>query len=167
MVAAIGWRYAAAAVTERKAPPDVVNDFDAWARVSVRLLGKTDDERDELLCALGIDKVWGNADSAWAKALAEEILEARLDRLRRYAAACATAIAITRRTNVDFRHEALFGAGLPPDPNRPRPIGGTPFSSDPDDRIETRKMVARDVRDALARTRERGNDAPKDEGDGE
>lgn len=69
--------------------PDVVNDFEAWATISSRLFGKTQDEQRNLLTELGLTEVWKNANLAWAKALASDIVDMRLDRPRRYAEICA------------------------------------------------------------------------------
>lgn len=69
--------------------PDVVNDFEAWATISSRLFGKTEEEQQDLLGELGLTEVWRNANLAWAKALASDIVDMRLHRAQRYAEICA------------------------------------------------------------------------------
>ena len=69
--------------------PDVVNDFEAWATVSSRLIGKGPDAQKSLLAELGVGEVWRNANLAWARAIASDMLEMRLDRAQQYAEICA------------------------------------------------------------------------------
>jgi hypothetical protein len=69
--------------------PDVVNDFEAWATVSSRLFGKSVTAQKELLTELRVDEVWRYANLAWARAIAADIVEMRLDRAQRYAEICA------------------------------------------------------------------------------
>jgi hypothetical protein len=72
--------------------PDVVNDFEAWATVSAKLIGKTDEEGRELLARMDLTLVWKNANDAWAKALAGDIVDMRLHRAQRYAEICANVL---------------------------------------------------------------------------
>jgi len=68
---------------------DVVNEFEAWAAVSAKLIGKSDDERQRLLAEWELTRVWHNANDAWARALASDIVDMRLERPQRYAEICA------------------------------------------------------------------------------
>lgn len=69
---------------------DVVNDFEAWATVSARLIHKNAAQRELLLARLGLTLVWKNANDAWSNALAHDIVDMRLQRAQRYAEICAT-----------------------------------------------------------------------------
>ncbi len=90
--------------------PDVVNDFEAWATVSSRLVSKSDDARAELLAELGVAEVWRNANLAWTRAIASDILEMRLDRARRYAEICARVL--DRDTALDLASSLSDDLGL-------------------------------------------------------
>ncbi len=76
--------------------PDVVNDFEAWARVSAELADRGEDERPQFLHALGLSAVWRNANAAWGRAIASDIVEMRMDRAQRYAEICAEVQAVGR-----------------------------------------------------------------------
>lgn len=133
--------------------PDVVNDFDTWANVSARLTERSDEEHARILGELGIAEVWDNADAAWSKALAGEILDMRFDRVQQYGAICARELAARSReddvtTQRDFRHRATFGdrEDEPSSTRQVRQIGGTPFSDDPLDREPTRKLRSAELK---------------------
>lgn len=72
--------------------PDVVNDFEAWAKVSSMLIHKDEAAQATLLARLDLADVWQNANAAWAKALADDIVDMRLDRAQRYAEICASVL---------------------------------------------------------------------------
>lgn len=130
-------------------PPDVVNDFEAWARVSSSLQGRNDDECEALIDELGIADVWDRADAAWSKALAAELCDMKLDRIGRYAEICARTLdARRRKPSVDFRHLATYGP-TGSSPGEKLKSKGTPFSNDPDDRTPTKQYRAPAVKAAL------------------
>jgi hypothetical protein len=119
-------------------PPDVVNDFEAWAAVSTCLQGLRDDQSEQLIDQLGIADVWDTADAAWSKALAEELLDMKLDRITRYAEICARSLGARRRGNGPELHtDADSVSG-----ERRRRRGD-------DDRAPTRKIRRADVHAAL------------------
>ena len=139
-------------------PPDVVNDFEAWARVSSSLQGRNDDECEGLIEDLGIADVWDRADAAWSKALAAELCDMKLDRIGRYAEICARTLdARRRKPSVDFRHLATYG----PTGSSPGEKKGTPFSNDPDDRTPTKQYRTPAVKAALEQAL-RSNPDPED-----
>jgi hypothetical protein len=132
---------------------DVVNDFEAWAKVSAQLHGLGDAHCELVLTELGILELWNNADAAWSRALSADMNDMKLDRAKRYGVIFARELELRRvaggRGSVpDFRHTAVFGT---PDASRDGParqVGGTPFG-DPDERAPTKKMHSREVREAL------------------
>jgi hypothetical protein len=138
-------------MTKRRAP-DVVNDFDAWASVSAELHGLSAAEAERLLADLTVAEVWETADAAWSKAMAIDIADMRLERIHAYAAVCARARVLAQATD-DFRFRALYGQSDTARDASRRALqkGGTPFSSDPDDRHPTRRMHAEELPTRLAR----------------
>jgi len=131
------------------ASDDVVNDFEAWATVSAQLYDRTEDEAQQILEGLGIAEVWDNADAGWAKAVAGDISELRLERVERLGATYARELQRRPPLSSDFRHQATYGQAQQSKPAA-KQIGGVPFSSDPDDREPTKKMRVKDVEAHLA-----------------
>jgi hypothetical protein len=118
-------------------PPDVVNNFEAWAAVSARLFDVSEDEHLAILQELGIAAVWDNADAGWAKAVVADIGDMHLDRIEHLGGAYACQLA--KRDSA----------------TRVNQIGGTPFSSDPLDRAPTKKMRVKDLEDHLKKTKKK------------
>ena len=134
------------AVMAGEAAGDLVNDFESWARLAARLQGRDEAQADALLQRLGVASVWDNADATWAKTLANEMIEMRLSRVRRYAEIVAEELAEREREQAaapegDFRQRVIYGS---PDPARPprsvKQIGGMPFTSEPSERESTRRL---------------------------
>jgi acyl-CoA reductase-like NAD-dependent aldehyde dehydrogenase len=127
---------------------DVVNDFDAWAQVSVQIHGRDEARRSQRLTELGVAEVWPNADATWRKTLVSEIAEMRLDRSERFAELLAEELRDRTLTGdgaaVDFRHRALYGDRPTNSSREVKQVGGTPFN-DFDDREPTRRMQAVDA----------------------
>jgi hypothetical protein len=143
--------------------PDVVNDFDAWASVSAELHGLSEQEAQRLLAGLGVSEVWETADAAWSKAMSIDIADMRLDRIHAYAAVCARARVLGQATE-DFRHRALYGQQHDVEPSRrAMQKGGTPFSSDPEDRQATRRMHAEELQTRLRHAEAQQNEDVDDD----
>ncbi len=67
---------------------DVVNDFDAWAAVSAKLLQRTPAEVEHLLGSLGVAGAWPAANDQWSRTLAHDLMKNQMERPRRYAEKC-------------------------------------------------------------------------------
>ncbi len=100
--------------------PDVVNDFEAWATISARLYGKSEGERRQLLAELQLTEVWDNANLAWARALADDIVDMRLHRPQRYAEICArvldmeASLSLEASLSDDLSRQSTHRIRLPP-----------------------------------------------------
>jgi hypothetical protein len=65
-------------------------DFDAWARLSARLLKRRPEEREKILEAAKLDPaVWARCDDHWSGVLSGDLAEGELDRARIYSRCCA------------------------------------------------------------------------------
>ena len=123
--------------------PDVVNDFEAWARVSAELHGRDEAEGDLLLQRQGLAGVLENGHASWSKALAGDMVELSLRRVLRYAEILAEELEgrdLQGGAEADFRHQALYGRVRTPTPSPIKKVGGTPFTTDAADRAPTTRM---------------------------
>ena len=68
---------------------DVVQDFEAWASVSVQLIHRSDDQTKAILERLGLASAWPAADDKWSKVLARDISNGALERVERYGEICS------------------------------------------------------------------------------
>lgn len=71
-------------------PLDVLNDFDAWAVVSTRIAGRTENEAAFLISELGVAHAWADAEARWGRVLARELAEGGLEHAARYTVRCAS-----------------------------------------------------------------------------
>jgi hypothetical protein len=136
---------------------DLVDDFDAWARVTAELLGLDDDSRAQQLERQDLAARWEQADRHWSQFMGRELGAARVEHLARLRAVCQGVLArrsdaAPRPSDPDFRHRATYGGSSTPAPTRPavKQVGGVPFSSDPLDHQPTRRLRAKDLQAALA-----------------
>ncbi len=54
-------------------PPKVVEDFDAWAAVSARLMKRSDEEKQQILEGMWVVDEWLEAEKKWNRALADDL----------------------------------------------------------------------------------------------
>ncbi len=115
-----------------KGPPDVQNDFEAWALVSAKLLERTAEQQQRIVEDLGIADVWMDSKIFWGGKLADELLANESTLADRYGELCEAEI--TRRENngdvnpdaepaviapepredpADFRHELVRTPEVP------------------------------------------------------
>ncbi len=71
-------------------PLDVLNDFDAWAVVSARIAGRTEQEVAFLLSELGVAHAWVDAEARWSRVLGRELSLGELEHATRYTVRCAS-----------------------------------------------------------------------------
>ncbi len=113
-------------------PPDVVNDFETWARVSARLLKRKPKERKQILAELELEFIWPDANERWSAVLAQEVVDERDRRTKQYGAICAEEMK-RRRSGADKKDEqpSSFIKSRPksrvkPAPRRPAGEDGPP-----------------------------------------
>lgn len=101
---------------------DVVQDFEAWASVSVQLIHRTDDQVTAILDRLGLRATWPASDEKWSRVLARDISNGALERVERYAEICAAELRQRRESEprdedgVRPFAEQMGGAGPAPTP---------------------------------------------------
>jgi hypothetical protein len=69
--------------------PDVINDFEAWARVAAHLLRRDADEQLAILRSLELADVFPQANAVWSAALREDVARRQTTRVSRYGQLCA------------------------------------------------------------------------------
>src|ERR1700734_2492397 len=73
-------------------------DFEAWAALSARMLGRTLDERLDMLEELDVRSAdWMRSDEHYASALAADLAEGRMERPERYAGKCVAELERRKR----------------------------------------------------------------------
>jgi hypothetical protein len=85
--------------------PDLGADFDAWAAVSARLLGRAAPEHAALLAALGIGDGWAASDAKWTARLARDMSNGVLDLVDRYGAICAREMELRQTAEAEWSVE--------------------------------------------------------------
>ncbi len=70
-------------------PPDVENDFEAWATVAAKLLKRSPVEQRRILTELELVYLWPQANDQWSAVLAQDFVDERDTRSRRYCVICA------------------------------------------------------------------------------
>jgi hypothetical protein len=69
-------------------------DFEAWAALSFRLLGATEEEKAAAAGALGLTiEAWTRLDEAYLRALSDDLIAGRMERPALYRAACQAEMA--------------------------------------------------------------------------
>jgi hypothetical protein len=84
---------------------DIVNDFDAWAAVSAKLLGRSKGDTEHLLLSLGVAATWPTAEAFWSRTIARDLMTHQLERIRRYADKCAQELERRRKGRSNERME--------------------------------------------------------------
>ncbi len=64
--------------------PDVLEDFDEWAKVSVKLLKRTDEQAELIIEQLGLYQVWTDAKIKWSGIMARDAAAGKRDRFERF-----------------------------------------------------------------------------------
>jgi hypothetical protein len=72
--------------------PELMDDFDSWARISAQMLRRPVADRANLLQDRGVVDDWPEADAHWYEVLVEDIEAGRLERVKVYAELCAEAL---------------------------------------------------------------------------
>jgi hypothetical protein len=79
-------------MAEARQPPDLRQDFLAWARISARLLRRPVAERVRIMRDTGVAGIWQEADAHWFDILIEDLRSGHLNRLQQYMALCADSL---------------------------------------------------------------------------
>jgi hypothetical protein len=89
-------------------------DFEAWAELSARMLGRTLDERFDMLEELGVRSAdWMRSDEHYTSALAADLVEGRMERAERYAGKCVAEVERRKRAPQQAEPEAADRPGEP------------------------------------------------------
>jgi hypothetical protein len=105
-------------------PGRLRDDFDAWARLSARLLRRSIVERARIIHDASADGEWAQADAHWYGVLVEDTESGRTDRIDKYRLLCVEAMGARRRSGE--------GVASPLDHLRPPSEGdGTPAFAQP------------------------------------
>lgn len=75
-----------------------MDDFDAWARLSARLLRRSALECARIIREAGADKEWHRADAHWYQTLLEDVEAGRSDRIDQYRLICVEDMGQRRRS---------------------------------------------------------------------
>lgn len=117
--------------------PDVMSDFDAWARVAARLMKRSPEQRHDILVELELDHIWQRADAKWSQRITDAIIDDDLSLADRYGRACAEEIehrrAETETAATEAQPPAAIGttlAAISFKPNvAPLPLAATTMAS--------------------------------------
>jgi len=71
----------------------MLNDFDAWARISARLRSRTEAQRRAILTEHDAVESWQQVDAHWRSVLINDIATGDMERAFRYSDACSTDLA--------------------------------------------------------------------------
>ena len=104
---------------------DVQSDFEAWAEVSVLLLGQPAETSGAILWQRGLTEIWPQADGHWTDVLCEDMANGRLERIDRYGELCAHELWQSHPA-VDFRQAVMRGDGEAVSASQPEASDGQP-----------------------------------------
>ena len=83
---------------DQGAGDEIPLDFEAWAELSARMLGRTLDEQLDMLKELDVRSAdWTRSDQHYAGALAADLAEGRMERAERYAGKCVAELERRKR----------------------------------------------------------------------